>query len=99
MNTYTTIGEIHMIVKVRYNFEEHTGEANDAQTAFEKATEVMLSQLPQKPENTFYATVPNDSRFGGGDIRAMKVIRMTRVNLMAVRADDFEFPFFVKVCE
>jgi hypothetical protein len=29
----------------------------------------------------------------------MKVIRMKRVADMAVRADDFEFPFFVKVCE
>lgn len=99
MNTYTTIGEIYMIVKVRYNFEEHTGEGADAQTAFEEATKVLLSRLPKNSENEFYATIPNDSRFGDNSIRAMKVIRMTRAADMAIRADDFEFPFFVKVGE
>lgn len=88
-----------MIVKVRFNFEEHVGEGSDAQTAFTNAAASLLKMLPQNEEGYFYTTMPNNSRFGCDEIRAMKVVRMKNVLDGAMRADDFEFPFFMKVVE
>lgn len=88
-----------MIVKVRFNFEEHTGEGETAQEAFNQATQALMLQLPANEDGFFYSTMPNDTLFGADNIRAMRVIRLKKVLDGAIRADDFEFPFFVKVVE
>ncbi|UYD57609.1 hypothetical protein OFDDKENP_00233 [Aeromonas phage B614] len=86
-----------MIVKVRFNFEEHVGEGVTAQEAFTAATKAMCDRLPANDSEHFYTTLPNNTLFGSDEIRAMKVVRMRKVLDGSVRADDFEFPFFVKV--